>query len=91
MIDLTGSAMTVAALAAGVAGLGYLIRLLRRWAAMLNKLVALAEHELTHNHGTSIKDDAYGLAVSVKVLNDNVDGLRDEMTDIRHRLDNMGA
>jgi hypothetical protein len=90
VIDVTGSATTIAALAAGVAGLGYLIRLVHRWATMLGKLLDLAEHELTHNHGTSIKDDVHGLALSVKVLQDTTDELRDEVTTLRHEFDREG-
>lgn len=55
--------------------LAYLIRLGRRAVRFVGKgvdllraLHSVVNHELTPNHGTSIKDDVYGIAVAVGLL-----------------------
>lgn len=88
MTHLTDSATTLAALAAGVAGIGYLIRVARRWARILERLYALADHELRHNHGGSMKDDLHGLAVASRQISEEVGALRDDLSDLRTQFEN---
>lgn len=106
MSHLHDSADTLAALAAGVAGLLYLGQRARRAVRALEALQRLVSHELTHNHGSSIKDDTHGIAVSTKqisdavdelraglteIMSDGLDGLRDDLTEVRERLDRLEA
>jgi hypothetical protein len=52
--------------------LGYLIRLGRRIIRYLTAAHDLLEHELTHNHGSSMKDDTRGTNVIVTALQRDV-------------------
>lgn len=64
-----------AAVAAGLTGLGYLTRQVRRGARKVREMVDavrairhLVERELDHNHGSSMKDDIHGMAVAIGLL-----------------------
>lgn len=80
----TTVAAAIAATAAALAAMGYIARLVRR----LVRIAAAVEHvvtnELTHNHGSSIKDDVYGIAVAVGELSRRVDEIETNMIE-RHR------
>lgn len=69
----------VVALAAFLAALAYLVRLGRRFARTGRAVWRLVDQELTHNHGTSMKDDVYGIAVSVGELSRKVDDLSHDL------------
>jgi len=74
-----GVAAAVVLAVAFLTALGYLIRQTRR---MIRYLVAahnLLERELTHNHGSSIKDDTHGTALVVGALRRDVDHLYDHL------------
>lgn len=65
----------IAAVAAGVAGLVYLVKALRyvargvRWLFDAIEVIHdLVTRELDHNHGSSMKDDLYGVAVALGTL-----------------------
>lgn len=45
------------------------------------RLESLVNRELTHNHGSSIKDDMTGLAVGMGHLSRTVEQLRDDFDD----------
>lgn len=62
------SAIWIAAIAAGLAALGYVFRLVRSLFRRIITIQRLVEAELTHNHGSSMKDDVYGLAVSLGTI-----------------------
>lgn len=71
---------------AGLAAVGYLFRKVRAFARWISTLVetaetllALARKELEHNHGSSIKDDVHGTALSVDHLAHRVDDLYDAL------------
>lgn len=76
-------AVAVSVFSAGLAGLVYLIRVVRsgfKYADDVNELVAmtgdikrLLTKELEHNHGGSIKDDIHGLAVGLHDLRTQFD------------------
>ena len=51
-----------------LAGIGYLIRLLRKAVRYLVALHSTVDRELNHNHGSSIKDDTHGTAITVGQL-----------------------
>lgn len=68
--------------AAFLTATGYLIRKGKKLMRMLHAMHALIQHELTHNHGTSMKDDVHASAVAIGALSRQVDSL-DE------RLDNV--
>lgn len=61
--------------AAGLVALGYLIKKLRQAARALDAIEVLVSRELTHNHGTSIKDDVHGIAISLGDIQRRVVGL----------------
>lgn len=73
-------AATVAGVAAGVAGLGYLARLVWRGAVKLDRINELVSRELTHNHGSSMKDDLHGIAVALVETQRQVDDLTGHVT-----------
>lgn len=68
--------------AAFLGAVGYLWRKGKRLVRLLIAMHALIEHELTHNSGTSIKDDVAGLAVAMGAVSRQVDNIDD-------RLDNV--
>lgn len=75
MPALSDAAIWIAAIAAGVAALGYLAKKTRDAARagvrMLRAVIAiqrLVERELEHNHGSSMKDDIHGMAVAIGQL-----------------------
>jgi hypothetical protein len=81
--QIAAGIVAAAALAAGVA---YFTRWVVKAGRVLFALHELAERELTHNHGSSMKDDTVGTAEGLGVLSRLVDGLADEVDDINHRL-----
>lgn len=68
-------AVWIAALAAGVAGMAYLARLLIAVLRRVTVIQRLTESELEHNHGSSMKDDVHGMAVSLGKLQRKTDEL----------------
>lgn len=60
---------------AGAAAL-WMLKLLRQLVLKLDSLDKLASKELEHNHGSSVKDDVHGIAVSVGYLQREVGRLR---------------
>lgn len=50
---------------------------IRQLVAMSSDIKALVERELNHNHGSSMKDDAYGTAISVRLAHERIDGIHD--------------
>lgn len=70
----------IVALAALLAALGALGRHLARMARILRAVGRLVEGELEHNHGGSMKDDVYGIAVSVGELGREVTDLNERLT-----------
>jgi hypothetical protein len=101
---ISDTATTVTVLAAGLAALGYLGRRIARAFRALEALQRVVDHELTHNHGTSIKDDTHGTAIAAKktadavdglrrdlaaILYDGLGGLREDLTEVRERLDRL--
>lgn len=69
--------------AAFVAALGYFALLARRGLRWLRGLHSVVNHELTHNHGTSIKDDVHGIALTVGTLARTVDTIADDFEDFK--------
>lgn len=75
MSSLSEAGIWVAAIAAGVAGLVYLARLVRNVVHASRNMVRaigaiqhLVERELDHNHGSSMKDDLTGMAIAIGKL-----------------------
>lgn len=54
----------IVAVAAGLAALGYIFKQAQRLFRTLDSLSALLNHELTHNGGSSLKDQATTAAVA---------------------------
>ena len=65
-----------AALAAAVAGIVYLIKLARKLVRLIDRLVYLADRELTLNGGTSMKDDLHHIKETLDTHGDLLSGLR---------------
>lgn len=72
-------AVWIAALAAGVAGMAYLARLLIAVLRRVTVIQRITESELEHNHGSSMKDDVHGMAVSLGELQRRVDRIEGRM------------
>lgn len=68
MDNLSEAAVWIAALAAGVAGLGYLVKKGRDVVRAIAAIQHIVERELEHNHGSSMKDDTHGMAVAIGKL-----------------------
>lgn len=64
----------------GAAGSALLwaLKLLRQLVLKLDRLDQLASKELEHNHGSSVKDDVHGIAVSVGYLQREFNRLRSD-------------
>lgn len=77
----------VIALAAFLGALAYLVRLARRAGRHVRAAWRVIDQELTHNHGTSMKDDVYGIAVSVGEISRKLD---DVSHDLYHHLAEKG-
>lgn len=88
--DPVGWTVALAALLAAVAYLGKVTRASVRWfravGRTVNVIEGVVQRELDHNHGSSIKDDVYGIARAVGVLGRTVDDLTDQITDVDNRL-----
>lgn len=69
----------VSLVAAALGALGYLIRKLRRAVRVLDAIDHLVDHELTHNGGTSIKDDITAIAQAVGGLQADLRDLEAEV------------
>lgn len=65
----------VSSIASGLAGLVYIIGRARKAARVLDAIQHIVERELEHNHGSSMKDDMHGVAVSVGKLQRRQDDL----------------
>lgn len=50
----------------------------------VDQIDKLLNHELRHNHGSSIKDDVVGTAVSVGNTNRRLEDLQDQITELRN-------
>lgn len=78
-------ATTVVLAAAALTGLGYLFTRARRGFKRVDQLEQLLERtedikrlvdrELTHNHGSSMKDDVHATAISVHRAHNRIDGV----------------
>lgn len=62
----------LAVIAAGLGGIAYLARILIRLVKAWEAISIVVNRELSHNHGTSIKDDVHGTAISVNQLHADV-------------------
>lgn len=74
-LDSAQLVASVVAAAAFLTATAYLFRLLREAVRRLLALNELAEQELTRNHGSSMKDDIHGIAVTVGLLSRDVEDL----------------
>lgn len=54
------------------------LKMLRQLVLKLDRLDRLASKELEHNHGSSVKDDVHGIAVSVGLLQREFGRLRSD-------------
>lgn len=54
------------------------LKMLRTLVLKLDRLDRLASKELEHNHGSSVKDDVHGIAVSVGLLQREFGRLRSD-------------
>lgn len=89
MEHLTGLGAQAAALAVAVAAVLYLAKLARTAFRWLEAIHGVVDKELTHNHGSSIKDDTHGMAVALGEVQRRVDELE---TDFRqHLADSLAA
>lgn len=77
MAHISEAALWVAAIAAGLAALMYLLRGARRAVQTIGAIQDLVERELQHNHGSSMKDDVHGMAVAIGQLQRDRDDDRD--------------
>lgn len=68
MPTLSDTAVWVAAIAAGTAGLVYLARVARNVVQAIAAILHIVERELEHNHGSSMKDDMTGMAIAIGKL-----------------------
>lgn len=65
VLVILGGVVTLAAAAQGAA---YLARGLVAVVHKVDQINDLTQRELTHNHGTSMKDDTYGMALAIGQL-----------------------
>lgn len=79
MIEPTTELVTGASVA--VAAALYLFGKLRALFKNVEAISALLKGELTHNHGSSMKDDLHGIAVSVGVQGRQLDDLENRFTE----------
>lgn len=86
-MTLTLDAQQLVALIVGTAAflgaLAYLIRIGRRISRVGRAIATIVNHELTHNHGTSIKDDVHGIALTVGALSRDFEDFK---TDFYHHI-----
>jgi beta-xylosidase len=68
-----GVAACIVGAAAFLGATAYLFRQLRKLVRYAQALHTLTERELTNNHGSSLKDDVDGIAVSVGQLGRRLD------------------
>jgi hypothetical protein len=68
MPSISDTALWLAAVAAGAAGLTYLARVVRNVVRAIAAIQHIVERELEHNHGSSMKDDMTGMAVAIGKL-----------------------
>lgn len=82
MSDLVQNAVGVVMAATALcAGIGYLVKKARAAARTLDAISALVDQELSHNHGSSMKDDVGGIAVAVGKLQRQVEDLETSFND----------
>jgi hypothetical protein len=74
----------IVAAAAVSAALIYLLKIGRAAAVKLDRIWQLADSELTHNHGSSIKDDVYGTAIAIGKTQRELDRLAKRVDRIAH-------
>lgn len=83
---IVAGAAVLAAIAAGLAAVGYIARLVRRLVRIGSAIEHMVSNELTHNHGSSIKDDVYGIAVAVGKLSRRIDAIETHLKERHHYL-----
>lgn len=76
----------LAALVAGVVALGWIIRKMRRAVRALDAIERVVARELTHNHGTSMKDDVHGVARTLGLIARRVDALEQRVTELDNHI-----
>jgi len=86
-------AYLVGAIAALLTALGIIGRYIakgftavRRVFHMVDIVETIVSRELTHNHGTSMKDDMYGMAVAFGLTQRQVDDMEEILYDHVHRF-----
>ena len=84
---LTDLAAWVAVLAVIGAPLGVLARSVLKLLNLVRQLQDLAARELTHNRGTSMKDDLHGVALALGSLQRAHDDLTNQVIDLTTRFD----
>lgn len=70
-------------------GLAWLIPRIRAGFRVLDSLEAIVTRELTHNHGTSMKDDVYGTAIASRRHGERLDTLEDGVAELDRRLSTL--
>lgn len=76
---LAGAALWVSAVTGALVALAWLIPRIRAAFRALDAVETIVTRELTHNHGSSIKDDSVGTAVAVQHANRRLDALEDRV------------
>lgn len=83
LVEVSG---TLAALAAGCAALAWLLPRIRAAFRTLDAVELIVTRELTHNHGTSIKDDTYGTALAVHINSGRLDVVETNLANLETTL-----
>lgn len=88
-MSLSDLAAGVVLAAAAITGAGLLLRWARRGfktvddaellLSMTQDIKRVVDRELKNNHGTSLKDDVHGIAISVHRAHNRIDGLEDAL------------
>lgn len=79
MISWDGTIAVILGTAALLAAIAYLVRFLVKVGRVGRAVFEIVDRELTHNHGTSIKDDVYGTAVALGKLQREVDQIGSDL------------
>lgn len=84
-MSLTGE--DIALYGAAGAAIVWFLKLVRDLVLKLDRLDRLASKELEHNHGSSVKDDVHGIAVSVGLLQREFGRFRSDFDHLRGDFD----
>lgn len=84
-IEAAGAVITFVALCGA---LTWLVGRIKRVVRIFSAVLVIVERELEHNHGSSIKDDVHGIAISVGHLQRQVEDVDDRLT---HHLNNRST